>query len=458
MDPTASVIEQVWEALGDGARARTPIDVSGAGGLPSVYAVDAFATGVVGVATAAVAELWAVRTGETPRAVSVDKNHVAAAFRSERYLEPIGWVQPPIWDPLAGDYEAADGWIRIHTNYAHHRAAALRVLGVAEDRAAAARAVAARGAEDLEAAIVDAGGAAAMMRTAAAWQAHPQGAAVAAERLVATELTEVDRPRRTTAKAAPLAGIRVLDLTRVVAGPVCTRMLAAYGADVLRIDPPGFAEVPALLADTTVGKRRAALDLRTAEDRATLLRLAAAADVMVCGYRASALERLGLGVDALRAASPALAIIRLDAYGWTGPWRDRRGFDSLVQMSTGIAKRSRDAVSGTTPGMLPAQALDHGAGYLLAAAACRALTRRWERGVATAARMSLARVARLLVDLGDDGDPHAPALASAAPYRDREDSGFGPLSRVGCPGALTGFTPRWTIPAGPLGSDPPAWP
>jgi crotonobetainyl-CoA:carnitine CoA-transferase CaiB-like acyl-CoA transferase len=235
-------------------------------------------------------------------------------------------------------------------------------------------------------------------------------------------------------------------------------MLAAYGADVLRIDPPGFAEVPALLADTTVGKRRAALDLRTAEGRAILLRLAAAADVMVCGYRSSALERLGLGVDALRAASPALAIIRLDAYGWTGPWRDRRGFDSLVQMSTGIARRSRDAVDGTTPGMLPAQALDHGAGYVMAAAACRAITRRWERGVATTVRVSLARMARLLVDLGDDGDPHAPALANAGPYRDREDSGFGPLSRVRCPGALAGCSPRWTIPAGPLGSDPPAWP
>jgi hypothetical protein len=458
MDRTAAVIDQVWDALGDGPRARPRVELSGAPGLPSVYAVDAFATGIVSVATAAVAELWAARTGEAPRDAAVDRAHVAAAFRSERHVEPIGWTQPPIWDPIAGDYQTADGWIRIHTNYAHHRAAALQVLDTAADRAAVARAVAARDGEPLEAAIVDAGGAAAKMRTAAAWQAHPQGAAVAAEPLIATELTTTDRPRAPTAASAPLAGVRVLDLTRVIAGPVCTRVLAAYGADVLRIDPPGFAEVPALLGDTTAGKRRAALDLRTADGRAVFVRLATSADVLVCGYRASALDRLGLGVGVLRAANPALTTLYLDAYGWTGPWRDRRGFDSLVQMSTGIAARTCDARGDAPPGALPAQALDHSAGYLLAAAACRALTRRWERGVATMARISLARMARLLVELGDDGDLDAPGATSAAGYRDRQDSGFGPLWCVRCPGELTGFTPRWTIQAGPLGCDAAAWP
>jgi crotonobetainyl-CoA:carnitine CoA-transferase CaiB-like acyl-CoA transferase len=259
------------------------------------------------------------------------------------------------------------------------------------------------------------------------------------------------------ADAMPLAGVRVLDLTRVIAGPVCTRVLAAYGADVLRIDPPGFEEVGALLGDTTPGKRRAFLDLRTSHGRDTFERLATTADLLVCGYRASALDGLGLGVDRLRVVNPALSIVALDAYGWTGPWRDRRGFDSLVQMSAGISARSAESMGSASPGALPAQALDHGAGYLLAAAACRALTRRREEDVASIARLSLARVARLLVDLGDGEDPHAPSLASGDAWREREESGFGPLLRVRCPGRIAGVTPRWARPAGPLGVDAPAW-
>ncbi|HSO38981.1 MAG TPA: CoA transferase [Labilithrix sp.] len=432
-----------------------------AGGLPSVYAVDVLASATVGVATAAVAELQAARSARPARAFTVDRQHAAAAFRSERFAAPIGWELPPVWDPIAGDYAAADGWIRVHTNYAHHRDATLRALGVTATKAEVARAIALRSAEEIETAIVREGGAAAMQRTAAEWAAHPQGQAVAAEPLVLAARTPLGAgPRRVRAAAgdeAPLAGVRVLDLTRVIAGPVATRVLAGYGADVLRIDPPGFAEVGALLPETTAGKRRAALDLRSPEGRTVFEGLAAEADLLVCGYRADALERLGLGVDRLRAANPALGIVLVDAYGWSGPWRERRGFDSLVQMSTGIAARGAAAVGATKPTPLPAQALDHGAGYLVAAAACRALTDQVCSDVATVARISLARVARLLEELGTSGDPRAPELADAEPWRERAESAFGPLLRVRCPGSIEGSAPRWVRPAGPLGVDAARW-
>ena len=197
----------------------------------------------------------------------------------------------------------------------------------------------------------------------------------------------------------PYSGVRVLDLTRVIAGPVGTRFLAAYGADVLRIDPPGFAEVPALLPETTAGKRTAALDLTAAAGRAAFESLVATADVLVTGLRADALARLGYDDAALAALNPALIVASLDAYGWDGPWRDRRGFDSLVQMSSGIAAAGAAATGADHPVPLPVQALDHACGYLVAAAVGRALTRRLTESAVSRIRLSLIGTANLLWSL-----------------------------------------------------------
>jgi crotonobetainyl-CoA:carnitine CoA-transferase CaiB-like acyl-CoA transferase len=352
--------------------------------------------------------------------------------------------------------------VRIHTNYRHHRDAALRALDAREAREDVARAIAARAAEDVETAIVREGGAAAMLRTPSEWAAHPQGRAVAAEPLILSETAPIPSGRRIDELrpgTPPLAGIRVVDLTRVIAGPICTRFLAAYGAEVLRLDPPGFAEVGALLPETTAGKRRASVDLRTEEGRAVLERLVVNADLLVCGYRSNALDRLGLRMERLREVNPALGVLLLDAYGWTGPWSQRRGFDSLVQMSTGIAApRSDDAGGSRKPTPLPAQALDHGTGYLLAAAACRTLTERYRARVASVCRLSLARVARYLEDLGTNGDPGAPELSDVEPWRELAESSFGEMRRVRCPGRIDGIAlPHWDLPAGALGVDAPVW-
>jgi crotonobetainyl-CoA:carnitine CoA-transferase CaiB-like acyl-CoA transferase len=163
-----------------------------------------------------------------------------------------------------------------------------------------------------------------------------------------------------------LAGLKVLDLTRVIAGPECTRVLAAHGAQVTRLVQPGFHELPILLADFCSGKTTRELDLR--QEQAAFLDLVRVNDVMVVGLRPGALDALGLTEEAIRAANPRIVIARLNAYGWHGPWSSRRGFDSLVQMSGGIA-----AAAGGPPRPLPAQALDHGAGWMLAAGVARCL-------------------------------------------------------------------------------------
>jgi CoA-transferase family III len=351
------------------------------------------------------------------------------------------------WDPIAGDYETVDGWIRLHTNYSYHRDAVARVLGAADERESVAAIVKTMDGDALETAIVDAGGCAAVLRTTEAWNAHPQGRAVQAEPLIAWQ----EPGPRSTWRAepqAPLAGIRVLDLTRVIAGPVGTRHLAAFGADVLRIDPPGFAEVGALLPETTRGKRCAALNLAGRSDQPAWERLIADADVLVHGYRPGAMEALGYSAKRLRELNASLVIIRYDAYGWGGPWAGRRGFDSLLQMSTGIAHPG----NGGRPTPLPAQALDHGTGYLIAAAACRALS-----GGRAGALLSLARTARLLQEIGADGDPHAPEPGDAGDYLELSNTGWGSVRQVRCPGSIEGYAVRWRVEAGPLGRHEPRW-
>ena len=453
----APLFARIWAEL-EGAPAAPSLELSGTPSLPSVYDVGAFATATVAAATAAVEAVRAARGGGPPRPIHVDRGHASVAFQCERHLSPQGWTLPSVWDPIAGDYRAHDGWIRLHTNYRHHREAVLRVLGVTASRDAGARAARTWSADDLESAVVGEGGCAARLRTAGEWATHPQGAAVNAEPLFAVSTRPAAASLR-DAPGGPLAGVRVLDLTRVMAGPVCTRLLAAYGAEVLRVDPPGFEEVGAILPEMTAGKRRTFLDLRRAPERAVFERLVAGADVMVHGYRPDALDRLGFDAARRRDLNPTLIDVSHDAYGWTGPWAGRRGFDSLVQMSAGIADAGRKAAGTEAPVPLPAQALDHGCGYLLAAAACRALVRLLVDRRATTVRLSLARTAKLLVDLGDAGDLKGPAPPAGEIDRwcETAETAWGPIRRVRCPGRIGDQSPRWTIPPGPLGIDAPAW-
>jgi hypothetical protein len=413
----------------------------------------------VAAATLAAAEFHAARNGMPPGQVTVDSRAASAAFSCEALFTPVGWALPDIWDPIAGNYQAQDGWIRLHTNYAYHRAAAEKVLGAA-DRESVRAAVRDWKADELEAAVVAAGGCAAAMHSGQDWLASPQGGATAGALPlgVTAPAGGSTTPGRTTPgeAAAPYAGIRVLDLTRVIAGPVGTRFLAGYGADVLRVDPPGFAEVPACLPETTAGKHTTFLGLTTPAGRSAFERLVATADVLVTGLRADALGKLGYDEPALRTLNPSLILVSHNAYGWSGPWRDRRGFDSLVQMSCGIAEAGARAAGSDTPVPLPVQALDHATGYLLAAAVGRALTRRLTTARTSSVRASLIGTASFLWSLPrPQARPPSPGPADF-PLEDASTA-WGPARRVPPPGQIAGAPARWTVDAGPLGRHAPAW-
>jgi hypothetical protein len=453
-----NVAARVWRLAGGPSEVAEVLRISGTRTiLPSYFDVTGLATACVAAAALAAAEHLAARNATRPRPVNVDSRAASAAFVAEGLFTPAGWSLPGIWDPIAGNYRAEDGWIRLHTNYAYHRAAVERVLG-AHDRDAVRSAVSEWKAADLEAAVVEAGGCAAVMHTREGWLASPPGAATAD----APVLTVMERAAANTRAAVadsgqPYAGVRVLDLTRVMAGPVCTKFLAAFGAEVLRIDPPGFEEVPALVPEMTAGKRTAALDLTTRAGRATFEHLVAGADVLVTGLRADALSRLGYDDDTLNALNPALIHASHNAYGWDGPWRDRRGFDSLVQMSCGIAATGASESGRDEPVPLPVQALDHATGYLLAAAVGRALTRRRTQSAASRIRASLVGTANLLWSLGVSGGGLPPRPAPEDFDLVDTVTEWGPARRVPPPATVEGVTAGWRIPAGPLSRHQAAW-
>ncbi|ETX16221.1 CAIB/BAIF family CoA transferase [Roseivivax halodurans JCM 10272] len=443
-------MKEIFDALG-----LTPdgLHLTGAEHLPSAFEVTeliASAQGAVGVALADLVASWGL--GSRPADVRVDRR--LASLWCASSIRPEGWEMPPVWDAVAGDYKARDGWIRLHTNAPHHREAALHVLDVAGERDAVAEAVSTWNVEALEAAVVDAGGAAAAMRSAADWADHPQGRAVAAEPLVAFE-GEV-APTLGPAMARPdrpLAGLKVLDLTRVLAGPVATRALAGFGAEVLRIDPPDFDE-PTLAPDVTLGKACARLDLRHETDRTVFERLLPEADLLVHGYRPGALEGLGYGAEARAAMNPALREVTLDAYGWSGPWAMRRGFDSLVQMSCGIAHAGMAWAGRDRPTPLPVQALDHATGYLMAAAALRLFA-----GTQRQARLSLARTAELLKAHPQEREGTLDTTPADADLgEDLEHTAWGDARRLRPAIDVAGVEMRWDRPAEPQGTSAATWP
>jgi hypothetical protein len=445
----------MWEALSGDPIETGKVKFVGCGELPSLFAVSDFAAAAVASAGAAIAKLLGAAFGEPPPVI-VDRRLASLWFA--RSIQPIGWTLPAAWDPLAGDYATTDGWIRLHTNAPRHHAAALAALGVPAVRDDVERAVARWNAVALESAVVESGGCAAAMRTVDAWTQHSQGQSVFAEPLVALRDTDdADATPWQPTRDRPLQGLRVLDLTRVLAGPIATRFLAGFGAQVLRIDPPVWDE-PAIVPDVTLGKRCARLDLHDTAARETFHRLLSDAHVLVHGYRAGALDALGFDPEARRRIRPGLVDVSLNAYGWSGPWSNRRGFDSLVQMSSGIADAGMRRLGRRRPTPLPVQALDHATGYLMAAAVIQGLTRRLSSGRGFEAKASLARTAQMLIG-GPDGDPVASmAPAEGGDYSSEvEHTAFGAAHRLKPAIEIDAAPMRWDLPATTLGSTRAEW-
>jgi len=410
-------LKHIWTLAGCDPVALHSVSLSGSDpGLPSVYRVGSLASATIAATGLAAAEYWRLRSGRRQH-VAVQMRRALAAFRSERYLRIDDGPPPVLRDPVTGFYETRDGrWVQLHTNFAHHLQGVLRVLGCENGREPVAAAIRNWDGATLDQTLADEGLCAALIRMPEEWAALEQAQAIAGLPLFEIERigdAPAEPPRCVDAGLdRPLAGVRVLDLSRIIAGPVAGRALAHHGADVLMINGPHLPNIAPLVIDNGRGKRSAVADLRDAAGCETLRGLARDADVFLQAYRPGALAARGFDPRELARLRPGIVYVSVCAYGHTGPWAQRRGFDSLVQSASGIAWDERAAAGSAEPRHLPCQALDHATGYLAAFGAMVALARRASEGGSWHVKVSLAQTGRWLQSFGllPDGQ-RAPGVA-----------------------------------------------
>jgi crotonobetainyl-CoA:carnitine CoA-transferase CaiB-like acyl-CoA transferase len=434
--------------------------------LPTPLRIGAAGAATVAATGLAASELWGLRTGRRQQ-VTVNLRQATASLRSGHYMRLGEGDISAARNNIMGVYPSRDGrWSYLHCNFPNHRAAALSVLGVAEDRDAVAKAVATWDAADLEEAIIAAQGAGGMARTQAEWARHPQAVAVAALPLLEIIRIGDSAPEPLPNGKRPLSGIRVLDLTRVLAGPTCARTLAEHGADVMKITAAHLPNLGYQEWDTGHGKLSAQLDLRVPGDVETLRGLARQADVFSQGYRPGSLANRGLSPEELAALRPGLVYVSLSAFGHAGPWASRRGFDTVVQTVSGITIRQADAVPGRAPGpqFYPVSAIDYCTGYLMAFGAMVALARRAREGGSWLVRTSLAQVGKWIVDRGEvaatalKGVPAEFGRAEIESWSTLSETPSGPLRHLRPVVQLPETQANWARPSVPLGYHRPVWP
>lgn len=434
--------------------------------LPTSFRIGDTSTAALSAVGLAVSDLWESRTGRRQE-VSVDARRATASLRSGKYIQLDGAGVSTERNTVMGVYPTKDGrWSYLHCNFPNHRAAALSVLGVAEDRDAVAKAVAKWNAQDLEDAIIEAKGAGGMVRTMEEWAKHPQAAAIANLPLMEIVKLADSPPEALPEGSRPLSGVRVLDLTRVLAGPTCARTLAEHGADVMKITGAHLPNIGYQEYDTGHGKLNAQLDLRETKDMEILRGLVSQTDVFSQGYRPGTLGGRGLSPEELAELRPGIVYISLCAFSHMGPWASRRGFDTVVQTVSGITNRQGDLFPGATPGpqFYPVSAIDYLTGYLMAFGGMVALNRRVHEGGSWLVRISLAQVGRWLVSQGEI--PEADLKNIPAEFTPEEiaswstvsDTPMGKLGHLGPVLSLSETPPRWARTSVPLGHHDPVWP
>jgi crotonobetainyl-CoA:carnitine CoA-transferase CaiB-like acyl-CoA transferase len=462
MQTPREILTDLWHRAGGEPAALAAVKLTGEEPqLPSSFRLAAAAQACIAAAGLAAAYLWRLRSGEAQE-VGVDMRHAVVECRSERYLRVDGKPPPPAWDPTAGIYRTRDGrFVRLHTNFPHHRAAVCKMLNCEQKREAIQDALMQWDGEAFETAAYATGAVVALMRSHQEWSATAHAKALAELPPFSIEKIGEAPPKPWSPGGRPLAGLRVLDLSRVIAGPVAGRTLAAHGADVLLISGPELPAIPWLTIDTGRGKLTSLVELKSEAGLAILRELLAQADVFSQGYRPRAIASLGFSPDEAAQISPGIVYVSLSAYGHAGPWSERRGFDSLVQTATGFNHAEGQAAGIDGPRELPAQMLDHATGYLMAFGAMMAKARQAREGGSWLVRVSLAQSGRWLWNLGRVADGlKTPDLTAEAvlPFVEDQPSGFGPLRAVSHAAKLSETPAFWVRPAMPLGSHPPEWP
>jgi crotonobetainyl-CoA:carnitine CoA-transferase CaiB-like acyl-CoA transferase len=462
MQSPREILADLWTLAGGEPSALDAVTLTGEEPqLPSSFRVAAAAQASIAATGLAAARIWQLRSGQSQN-VAVDMRHAVVECRSERYLRVDGKGSPMAWDAIAGIYKTRDRrFVRLHTNFRHHRDAVCKVLNCQPERDEVQAALMQWDAEAFETAAYAGGCVVAMMRSHDEWSATPHAQALAALPTISIEKIGEAAPKPWPAGDRPLAGVRVLDLSRVIAGPVAGRTLAVHGADVLLISGPDLPAIPWLTIDTGRGKLTGFVELRSEQGRNTLRDLLASADIFSQGYRPRALAALGFSPQDAAKINPGIVYVSLSAYGHAGPWAERRGFDSLVQTSTGFNHAEGKAAGVDGPKELPAQMLDHATGYLMAFGAMMAKARQSREGGSWHVRVSLAQTGRWLWNLGRVADGFKTGDLkgeTVKPFSEDIPSGFGPLRSIRHSAALSQTPAFWSRPAMPLGSHPPQWP
>ncbi|MES2195647.1 MAG: CoA transferase [Pseudomonadota bacterium] len=462
MQSPREILAEIWTGVGGDSAALNAVTLGGEEPqLPSSFRVAAAAQASIAATAMAAAQIWQMRSGQA-QGIAVDMRHAVVECRSERYLRVDGKPPPPAWDAIAGIYNTRDGrFVRLHTNFPQHREAVCTVLDCKAERDDVQAALLRWDAEAFETAAYAAGGVVAMMRSREQWLALPHAKALAELPLVSIERIGDAAPKAWPPGDRPLAGLRVLDLSRVIAGPVAGRTLAVHGADVLLISGPDLPSIPWLTIDTGRGKLTSLVELRSEQGRQVLRDLLAAADIFSQGYRPQSIAALGFSPQEAAKINPGIVYVSLSAYGHSGPWAGRRGFDSLVQTATGFNHAEGQAAGVAGPKELPAQMLDHATGYLMAFGAMMARARQAREGGSWHVQVSLARTAQWLWDLGRVANGFATEDLkgeAVATFLEEVASGFGPLRSVSHSACLSKTPAFWLRPAMPLGSHPAQWP
>jgi crotonobetainyl-CoA:carnitine CoA-transferase CaiB-like acyl-CoA transferase len=462
MQTPREILADLWTLAGGDLTALDDVTLTGEEPqLPSSFRVAAAAQASIAATGLAAAQIWKLRSGQS-QGVTVDMRHAVVECRSERYLRVDGKPPPPAWDAIAGVYKTRDQrFVRLHTNFRHHRDAVCKALNCKPERDDVQAALMQWDAEAFETAAYAGGGVVAMMRSHEEWSALLHAKALAELPLISIEKIGEAAPKPWPKGDRPLAGVRALDLSRVIAGPVAGRTLAVHGADVMLISGPELPAIPWLTIDTGRGKLTSFVELKSEQGRDVLRGLLAQADIFSQGYRPRSLATLGFSPEDAARISPGIVYVSLSAYGHAGPWAERRGFDSLVQTATGFNHAEGQAAGVDGPKELPAQMLDHASGYLMAFGAMMARARQSREGGSWHVRVSLAQTGRWLWNLGRVADGLTTEdLKGDTVKRFIEEipSGFGPLHSVTHSAVLSKTPAFWARPAMPLGSHPPQWP
>jgi len=465
---TNDALGTILPVAGWGRERAREVEITGGADpiLPTPFRIGETSAAALAAVGLAVSDLWALRTGRRQE-IAVDRRQATASLRSGHYLKMDGAHVSTERNTVMGVYPAKNGrWSYLHCNFPNHRAAALSVLGVPEDREAVRKAVAQWDALELEEAIIAAKGAGGMVRTMDEWAKHPQAAAIASLPLMEIVKIGESSPEKLPDGDRPLSGIRVLDLTRVLAGPTCARTLAEHGADVLKITGAHLPNIGYQEYDTGHGKLSAHLDLREPKDVEILRGLVRETDVFSQGYRPGTLGTRGFSPEMLAKLRPGIVFVSLCAFGHVGPWASRRGFDTVVQTVSGITSRQGDLFPGSAPGpqFYPVSAIDYLTGYLMAFGAMAALARRAREGGSWLVRISLAQTGRWLVGRGQVPEAELKDVEKEFTPSELErwsitsETPVGRLRHLGPVVRLSETPPRWARPSVPLGYNEPVWP